>query len=143
MSQACSLQEKRQLEKHLFCGSAADFLEPICQKNFDPNVSRLHAPIYGRGCYFSRSAIYSHRHSQASKAGLRYMFLAKVLVGKTAVGNQLFRHPLPVMPGGQLCNSWVNSKSSTKVYVIFDNCQCYPYFLISYKMLSDPVAVDG
>ncbi|XP_032634547.2 protein mono-ADP-ribosyltransferase TIPARP-like [Chelonoidis abingdonii] len=143
MSHACSLQEKQQLEKHLFYGSAADFLEPICQKNFDPSFSRLHAPIYGRGCYFSKSAIYSHRHGQASKAGLRYMFLAKVLVGKTAVGHKLFRHPLPMVPGGQLYNSWVNSKSNTQVYVISDNCQCYPYFLISYKMLSDPVAVDG
>ncbi|XP_043380638.1 protein mono-ADP-ribosyltransferase TIPARP-like [Chelonia mydas] len=143
MSHACSLQEKHQLEKHLFYGSAADFLEPICQNNFDPSFSRLHAPIYGRGCYFSKSAIYSHRHGQASKAGLRYMFLAKVLVGKTAVGHKLFRHPLPVVPGGQLFNSWVNSRSNTQVYVISDNCQCYPYFLISYKMLSDPVAVDG
>ncbi|XP_075756471.1 protein mono-ADP-ribosyltransferase TIPARP-like isoform X2 [Pelodiscus sinensis] len=142
MSQACSLQEKHQLEKHLFYGSAADFLEPICQKNFDPSFSRLQAPIYGKGCYFSKSALYSHRHGLACKAGLRYMFLAKVLVGKTAVGNKLFRRPLPVVPGGQLCNSRVNSKSNTQVYVVSDNCQCYPYFLIKYKMLSDPVAVD-
>ncbi|CAM4442620.1 protein mono-ADP-ribosyltransferase TIPARP-like [Lepidochelys kempii] len=133
--------EKQHLEKHLFFGTSARNVEPICKTNFSQFLPEQHSPIFGQGIYFSLRADYSNRYSRAKKGGMRYMFLAKVLVGKTVAGRAHYRRPPEQKPGGQLYDSCVNSVSKPQVYVAFDNFQCYPYFLIHYKLLSDPVVL--
>nr|XP_025045387.1 TCDD-inducible poly [ADP-ribose] polymerase-like [Pelodiscus sinensis]XP_025045388.1 TCDD-inducible poly [ADP-ribose] polymerase-like [Pelodiscus sinensis] len=133
--------EKQHLEKHLFFGTSARNVESICKTNFSQLLPKQHSHIFGQGIYFSLRADYSHRYSHPEKGGMRCMFLAKVLVGKTVAGRAHYRRPPEQEPGGQLYDSCVNSVTKPQVYVVFDNFQCYPYFLIHYKLLSDPVVL--
>ncbi|KAG6937373.1 TCDD-inducible poly(ADP-ribose) polymerase [Chelydra serpentina] len=141
MSPGLSTEEKKQLEQHLFHGTSADSKNSICQMGFDPRLSGQHLASFGKGSYFAKNAQYSNGFCTACKAGLRYMFLAKVLVGKSAVGNANYCQPPRIRSSGPPFDSCVDSTSS--IYVIFNSSQSYPYFLIRYKLLSDPVALDG
>ncbi|EMP31633.1 TCDD-inducible poly [ADP-ribose] polymerase [Chelonia mydas] len=141
MSRGLSTEEKKQLERHLFHGTSADSKNSICQMGFDPRLSGQNLAAFGKGSYFAKNAQYSNGFCTACKAGLRYMFLAKVLVGKSAVGNANYCQPPRIRSSGRPFDSCVDSASS--IYVIFNSSQSYPYFLICYKLLSDPVALDG
>ncbi|XP_032637781.2 protein mono-ADP-ribosyltransferase TIPARP-like [Chelonoidis abingdonii] len=141
MSRGLSTEEKKQLEQHLFHGTSADSKNSICQMGFDPRLSGQHLAAFGKGSYFAKNAQYSNGFCTACKAGLRYMFLAKVLVGKSAVGNASYCQPPTIRSNGPPFDSCVDSTSS--IYVIFNSSQSYPYFLICYKLFSDPVAIDG
>ncbi|XP_039357729.1 uncharacterized protein LOC120382307 isoform X3 [Mauremys reevesii] len=140
MSQSLSAEEKLRLEKHLFHSTSAKRLEFTCQIKFDTHLSGSH--MYGRGCYFSVNADQADRYSQAGKGGLRHMFLAKVLVGKCTRGKKHYWQPPQLESGRECFDSCVDNVASPNIYVIFNSYQCYPYFLISYKLLSDPVVLD-
>ncbi|XP_044841160.1 protein mono-ADP-ribosyltransferase TIPARP-like isoform X2 [Mauremys mutica] len=143
MSRGLSAQEKRLLERHLFHGTSADNVEPICRLNFNPHLSGKHGAHYGRGSYFSFYANCSHNFALANHAGRRHMFLAKVLVGKWVLGRPGYTQPPAREPGRRRYDSCSDDAREPAVYVIFDNSQCYPYFMICYKLLSDPVTLDG
>ena len=107
----------------------------ICHQNFDPRMHGRHGTVYGKGVYFSTTAKYSDGYSQNS--GRRFMFVARVLVGKSAVGKPNLQRPPPIDPSrphGSLFDSCVNSASKPSIFVIFDNDQCYPEFLIEYEV---------
>ncbi|KAK1156739.1 protein mono-ADP-ribosyltransferase TIPARP-like [Acipenser oxyrinchus oxyrinchus] len=145
MSRGLSSAEMSQLELPLFHGTTEEAVQSICKNNFDPRVSgQKHGSNYGQGTYFAKNASCSARFAIESKSGLSYMFLAMVLVGKSAVGEQSFRRPPPLEPDSptsDLYNSCVDKKQQPQMFVIFDSCQCYPYFLIHYKKLTDTVNV--
>ncbi|XP_067395194.1 protein mono-ADP-ribosyltransferase TIPARP-like [Emydura macquarii macquarii] len=143
MSRGRSAQENRLLERHLFHGTAAENVAPICRVNFNPRLSGKHGAHYGRGCYFSSHADGSHGFALAGRAGQRHMFLAKVLVGRSALGRHEYAWPPEMEPGGRRYDSCSNGAQEPNVYVIFDSSQCYPYFVICYKLLGDPVMLDG
>lgn len=140
MSQSLSAQEKLRLQKHLFHSTSAKRLGFTCQIKFDTHLSGSH--MYGRGCYFTVSADQADRYAQAGKGGLRHMFLAKVLVGKCTRGKKHYCQPPQTESGSKCFDSCVDNVASPNIYVIFNSYQCYPYFLISYKLLSDPVVLD-
>ncbi|XP_041089764.1 protein mono-ADP-ribosyltransferase TIPARP-like isoform X2 [Polyodon spathula] len=145
MSRGLPSAELSQLEMLLFHGTTKEAVPSICKNNFDPRVSgRQHGSTYGQGTYFAKNASCSARYAIESKSGSRYMFLAMVLVGKAAVGKQSFRRPPPLEPDSptsDLYNSCVDKEQQPQMFVIFDSCQCYPYFLIHYKKLTDTVDV--
>ncbi|XP_030043391.1 protein mono-ADP-ribosyltransferase TIPARP [Microcaecilia unicolor] len=143
MSQGLTTSEKRALEKQLYHGTDQQCVQAICRMNFDPRVAGTHGAFYGQGSYFARNASYSHNYTSCGEGGHRYMLLAKVLVGKSAPGDHSYRRP-PVLDSlkGTLYDSCVDSLSWPEIFVVFDSCQCYPSFLICYKMLSDPVMVE-
>ncbi|CAM2095518.1 protein mono-ADP-ribosyltransferase TIPARP-like [Caretta caretta] len=143
MSSGLSAQEKRLLERHLFHGTSADNVASICRENFNPRLSGKHGAHYGHGSYFSSYAHCSHNFALANHAGHRHMFLAKVLVGKWALGRPGYTQPPAREPGGQCYDSCSDDGQEPALYVIFDNSQCYPYFVICYKLLGDPVTLDG
>ncbi|XP_025045848.2 protein mono-ADP-ribosyltransferase TIPARP-like [Pelodiscus sinensis] len=140
MSRGLSTEETKQLEQHLFHGTSAESKNAICQMGFDPRLSGQHLAAFGKGSYFAKNSQYANGFCSACKAGLRYMFLAKVLVGKSAVGNADYCEPPVISSSGPPFDSCVDSTSS--IYVIFNSSQSYPYFLIRYKLLSDPVMLD-
>ncbi|XP_025046699.2 uncharacterized protein LOC106732835 isoform X1 [Pelodiscus sinensis] len=140
MSQGLSADEKLRLEKHLFHSTSARQLGFTCQIKFDTHLSGSHT--YSRGCYFTVGADQADRYAQAGKGGLRHMLLAKILVGKPTCGKKHYCQ-LPQRVSGRECyDSYVDNVASPNIYVIFNSYQCYPYFLISYKLLSDPVVLD-
>uniref|UniRef100_A0A0E9XSL5 PARP catalytic domain-containing protein n=2 Tax=Anguilla anguilla TaxID=7936 RepID=A0A0E9XSL5_ANGAN len=72
------------------------------------------------------------------------MFLAKVLVGNVTLGNATYSRPPrlnPLTPGYELYDTCVDKISDPSIFVVFDNCQCYPYYLIKYKAVSDLVNI--
>jgi hypothetical protein len=81
--------------------------------------------VYGQGAYFSANAIYSHNYAKASTSnGERCMFVANVLVGDTALGNNKMKTP----PLG--CDS---TTDGNHIFVTYRDDQAYAAYLIVYK----------
>ncbi|XP_038242205.1 protein mono-ADP-ribosyltransferase TIPARP-like isoform X2 [Dermochelys coriacea] len=145
MSRQMSPEQRLRNERHLFHGTSAGAVPAICKHNLDPRLSGKHAALYGQGSYFARRASYSHRYAPPAEAGLRHVFLCKVLVGRSALGQPALRRPPPLDagdPASDLYDSCVDSLSDPQIYVVFDSDQCYPYFLLQYRQLEEVVKVD-
>lgn len=133
------------LERYLFHGTASEHIEPICTQNFDPRVSGKNATFYGKGSYFAKDACHSHEFSPVTPEGHNFMFLAKVLVGRTTLGYAHYTRPPPLIahyPSSLLYDSCVDRATDPTIFVIFDNDQFYPYFIIKYQKLCDVVILD-
>ncbi|XP_061683926.1 protein mono-ADP-ribosyltransferase TIPARP [Syngnathoides biaculeatus] len=131
-------------ERHLFHGTSAEVVEGICKHNFDPRVCGKHATMFGQGSYFARKAVYSHNFSKRSPKGVHCMFLAKVLTGRFTVGNPSMRRPPPINPrdaSSDLYDSCVDNWVDPQIYVIFNDDQSYPYFIIHYEEVPNTVAL--
>ncbi|XP_061493108.1 protein mono-ADP-ribosyltransferase TIPARP [Rhineura floridana] len=131
-------------ERHLFHGTSQDVVDGICKHNFDPRVCGKHATMFGQGSYFARKASYSHNFSKRSPKGIHYMFLAKVLTGRYTVGNHTMRRPPPVNPSSitsDLYDSCVDNYFEPQIFVIFNDDQSYPYFVIQYEEVSNTVVI--
>ncbi|XP_061108301.1 protein mono-ADP-ribosyltransferase TIPARP-like isoform X1 [Conger conger] len=143
--QSRSTAHSGSLERHLFHGTTEDFAKEICLNNFDPRVSGKNGVAYGQGSYFARDASYSDTYARASgEENCQHMFLAKVLVGNVTVGKTKFRRPPRLSPetsGFELYDTCVDRKRNPSIFVVFDSCQCYPYYLIRYREVSDTVKI--
>ncbi|KAM4749226.1 protein mono-ADP-ribosyltransferase TIPARP-like [Rhinophrynus dorsalis] len=137
--------ERNRAERHLFHGTDNSLVEAICKQNFDPRVCGKNGTVYGRGCYFAKEASYSHGYSVATSDGHYFMFLAKVLIGRPAVGNPLHRRPPPLNPddpASPLYDSCASRMNHPDIFVLFDNDQFYPYFMIKYQKVEDQVILE-
>ncbi|KPP56433.1 hypothetical protein Z043_125948, partial [Scleropages formosus] len=136
MSRKMSEMDRMLNERHLFHGTSQDVVEGICKHNFDPRVCGKHATMFGQGSYFARKAVYSHNFSKRSAKGVHCMFLAKVLTGRFTAGNPSLRRPPPLSPrdpSGDLYDSCVDNWLDPQIFVIFNDDQSYPYFIIQYE----------
>ncbi|XP_057290563.1 uncharacterized protein LOC130613241 [Hydractinia symbiolongicarpus] len=126
-------------EKTLYHGTECTVVDAICAQNFDWRLCGKNATMYGQGSYFSTSAKYSHNYTTPDMADVRYMFVAEVLVGRCAKGNSTMKRP-PLLPNSkvELYDSCVNDLSDPSIFVVFERDQCYPKYLISYKITSGP-----
>ncbi|XP_022810083.1 TCDD-inducible poly [ADP-ribose] polymerase-like isoform X2 [Stylophora pistillata] len=125
-------------EKLLFHGTTSDVVDAICTQNFDPGMCGKNGTQYGHGCYFAVDASYSNNYSITARERTRYMFLAKVLTGEFKRGEQSFyRPPLkdPSNPAGDVYDSCVDDENQPKIFLIFNDEQCYPLYLIKYQLL--------
>ncbi|XP_033880679.3 protein mono-ADP-ribosyltransferase TIPARP-like [Acipenser ruthenus] len=141
----CGENKECTIERHLFHGTTTDAVDRICKNNFDPRVSGKNGSVYGRGSYFAQNASYSNDFAKPTKDGFQYMFLAKVLVGKKDTGKSGYNRPPPLLPENpksDLYDSCVNNPTDPTIFVIFDSCQCYPYYLIKYRVMSDVVNIS-
>ncbi|NXW81326.1 PARPT polymerase, partial [Hirundo rustica] len=144
MSKKMSGLDRIMNERHLFHGTSQDVVDGICKHNFDPRVCGKHATMFGQGSYFARKASYSHNFSKRSPKGVHFMFLAKVLTGRYTVGNHTMRRPPPVEPGSitsDLYDSCVDNFFEPQIFVIFNDDQSYPYFIIQYEEVSGTVSI--
>ncbi|XP_056139533.1 protein mono-ADP-ribosyltransferase TIPARP [Lampris incognitus] len=144
MSRRLTGMERLLSERHLFHGTSADVVEGICKHNFDPRVCGKHATMFGQGSYFARKAVYSHNFSKRSPKGVHCMFLAKVLTGRFTVGNPSMRRPPPISPrdpSSDLYDSCVDNWVDPQIYVIFNDDQSYPYFIIQYEEVPSTVTI--
>lgn len=144
MSRRMTDMDRMLNERHLFHGTSQDVVEGICKHNFDPRVCGKHATMFGQGSYFARKAVYSHNFSKRSPNGVHYMFLAKVLTGKFTVGNPSMRRPPPLNPrdaSSDLFDSCVDNWMDPQIFVIFNDDQSYPYFIVQYEEVGSTVAI--
>ncbi|CAF2688412.1 unnamed protein product [Rotaria sp. Silwood2] len=79
---------------------------------------------YGVGVYFSSSGAYSHRFTKPNSNGERCMFLARVLVGKTTIGNKSMK----TRPVG-----FDSTTDGNHIFVTYHDAQAYAEYLITYK----------
>ncbi|XP_068505771.1 protein mono-ADP-ribosyltransferase TIPARP-like isoform X2 [Syngnathus scovelli] len=128
------------LERHLFHGTTRGAAELICCLNFDPRLAGVHGKILGHASYFAASASMSHDYAvESAPDGLRHMFLAKVLVGKVTEGQLEYLRPPPCDSGTGFYDACVDDVLQPSIFAVFDNRQCYPYYLIKYKELKGVV----
>ncbi|XP_070560530.1 protein mono-ADP-ribosyltransferase PARP12-like [Ptychodera flava] len=121
--------------RHLFHGTAEDYVDVICRQNFDWRLcgSRV-GTKFGKGSYFAKTARFSDGYIQADDV-YQKMFLARVLVGEFAQGQADFVKPPPKNandPFGDLYDSCVNNVDKPSTYVIFESSQAYPEYIITY-----------
>lgn len=97
---------------------------------------------YGEGVYFARDASYSVRYSvknyEKDNNSVAHMYVAKVLVGKSVKGKKNLR----VLPKRNdprnpelFYDSAVDDTEDPSIFVTFDDHQCYPEYLITFKII--------
>ncbi|XP_078357678.1 protein mono-ADP-ribosyltransferase TIPARP-like isoform X2 [Oculina patagonica] len=126
------------MEKLLFHGTTPDVIDAICKQNFDHRLRGKNGTVYGEGSYFAVNASYSNKYSSSqSEDKTRFMFLASVLTGEYKLGGRALRRPPlkdPSNPASDLYDSCVDKEEDPKIFVIFNDEQCYPLFLIKYRL---------
>ncbi|XP_070710334.1 protein mono-ADP-ribosyltransferase TIPARP-like [Pempheris klunzingeri] len=136
-------QSEGPLEKHLFHGTTKEASEDICHNNFDPRMAGVNGTFHGFGTYFATAASFSNTFTARwGPDEVRHMFLAKVLVGRVSLGMHSYRRPPPLSSDRNYClyDTCVDNVDKPSMFVVFDSCQCYPYYLIRYKDL--PKEID-
>uniref|UniRef100_A0A671WRR5 Poly [ADP-ribose] polymerase n=1 Tax=Sparus aurata TaxID=8175 RepID=A0A671WRR5_SPAAU len=138
-------KSKEPLERHLFHGTSKEASEDICHNNFDPRMAGVNGTSHGFGSYFATSASFSNGYcATVHRDDVRQMFLAKVLVGKVSVGKHNLRRPPPITSKRSQCRLYdtcVDNVDKPTMFVVFDSCQCYPYYLIKYKDLPEEIQI--
>lgn len=93
------------------------------------------ATLYGLGVYFAARAAISarDRYSPPSAKGTKFIFMAKVLTGEFTAGQPGLRAP-PLREGSgapQRYHSVVDNPQQPDIFVIFNDTQAYPQYLIT------------
>jgi len=123
------------IEKQLFHGTSSEVIDAICKQNFDHRLYGKNGTKYGEGSYFAVKASYSNNYSSGENT--RFMFLASVLTGEYKLGKSTLRRPPlkdPWNPASDLYDSCVDNEDDPQIFVIFNDEQCYPSYLITYNV---------
>nr|XP_034317327.1 protein mono-ADP-ribosyltransferase PARP14 isoform X2 [Crassostrea gigas] len=126
-----------QNERELWHGTAPEAVNSINSLGFNRSYCGKNATAYGEGVYFAVDAGYSASDTYSRPDGQKHkrMYLCKVLTGEFTVGQSGMRVP-PAKQGQQshiLYDSVVNNISSPAMFIIFNDTQGYPDYLITFK----------
>ena len=87
--------------------------------------------------YFAVQASYScsNTYSRPDPSGIKRAYLCKVLTGEYTLGKQGMRVPPQKASGAAhaLYDSVVNNTQNPGMYIIFNDTQAYPDYLVSFK----------
>ncbi|XP_060594416.1 uncharacterized protein LOC132748798 [Ruditapes philippinarum] len=134
-----SQNPKIQNERQLWHGTDVDTVPKIVKHGYNRSFTTVCA--YGLGAYFAVQSAYSDsdRYAKPDVNGVKRMFLNRVLVGVSCLGNSSMA-VLPQRPGVTFNNfpvcydSAADSNGKTPgIYVIFHDTQAYPEYLIEYS----------
>ncbi|XP_013925211.1 PREDICTED: poly [ADP-ribose] polymerase 14 [Thamnophis sirtalis] len=124
-------------ERLLFHGTASTSLTHINSTGFNRSYAGLHAAYFGNGTYFAVNASYSAHdtYSQPDASGIKYMYLARVLVGEYCVGSKGLVVPYQknATDPTDLYDSVTDNLKKPTLFVIFNDIQAYPEYLITFK----------
>ncbi|XP_070586684.1 protein mono-ADP-ribosyltransferase PARP14-like [Erythrolamprus reginae] len=125
-------------ERLLFHGTSSTSVTYINNTGFNRSYAGLHAACFGNGTYFAVNASYSAHdtYSQPDASGIKYMYLARVLVGEYCVGSKglLLPYEKSVSDPTDLYDSATDHLTKPTLFVIFNDIQAYPEYLIAFKM---------
>ena len=79
---------------------------------------------YGVGVYFSSDPIYSNQFAKSNSNGERTMFVARVLIGNTTIGNSSMKTRPP---------GFDTTTDGKHIFVTYHDAQAYAQYLITYK----------
>uniref|UniRef100_A0A8C5TV02 Poly [ADP-ribose] polymerase n=1 Tax=Malurus cyaneus samueli TaxID=2593467 RepID=A0A8C5TV02_9PASS len=132
----CKKNKNGNNEKLLFHGTAASSVSPINYYGFNRGYAGKNAAAFGNGTYFAVHARYSARdaYSIPDVNGKKHMYLAQVLTGQYCAGRKGLIAPPPRSPSDptDLYDSVVDNESNPSVFVIFNDIQAYPQYLITF-----------
>ena len=131
------LQNSPVNEKLLFHGADWQNLRSVYEENIDwraQDEDRVAA--FGQGAYFTTEANLGNTYCKQDPEGVRYMFLAEVLVGSSAKGEPSMKRPPQKSDAAsnERYDSCVDNMDRPSIYVLFDSDQYYPTYMIQYKM---------
>ncbi|KAM6458467.1 protein mono-ADP-ribosyltransferase PARP10 isoform 4-T4 [Liasis olivaceus] len=139
MEKACGHQA---VERILYHGTTEQSSHEICQHGFNRSFCGKNATHYGHGVYFAAKASLSaqDRYSPCNPDGNKYIFVTRTLVGDYTTGSPGLRAPPPREEDSALrrYDSTVDSLSSPSIFVIFNDTQAYPEFLITCRWSKKP-----
>ncbi|KAK6176192.1 hypothetical protein SNE40_014521 [Patella caerulea] len=126
---------KREVEdRRLFHGTDHKIVDAIVRQGFDCRLAGTKVgALYGKGCYFGKTSHISSNY--CDKSGK--MFVARVLLGDYTKGHTSFtRPPLkdPSNPSSDLYDSCVNDTSNPNIFILFNNNQVYPEYLVTFRV---------
>ncbi|KAM4626890.1 protein mono-ADP-ribosyltransferase PARP14-like [Discoglossus pictus] len=123
-------------EKRLFHGTNPLIIKNVNKNGFNRSYSGKNDAKIGKGTYFAIDARYSSydTYSVPDPNGDKYMYLARVLTGKSCVGKEGMVAPTPKDPSDptDLHDSATDHLADPSVYVIFNDIQAYPEYLITF-----------
>ncbi|KAM4028137.1 protein mono-ADP-ribosyltransferase PARP10 isoform 1-T2 [Anomaloglossus baeobatrachus] len=128
---------KTPIERTLYHGTTENGAKEICHHGFNRSFCGKNATFYGHGVYFAAEASISakEQYSPPSSNGNKYILVASVLTGEFTLGKKDMKTP-PVKPdtGGdvpQRYDSLVDNLQKPAIFVIFNDTQAYPQYLIT------------
>lgn len=121
----------------LACG-AISYIFPHQQYYSKLSLSLFYTgALYGNGVYFANASAYSTRYCCPAEPGRDLkMYVVKVLVGKFTVGQEGMKAPPSRNDQnnpGKLYDSLVDKMKRPSIFVIFQDNQYYPEYLISFR----------
>ncbi|CAF4582707.1 unnamed protein product [Rotaria sp. Silwood1] len=111
-------------ERLLFHGCSSESADKIVQECFNRAFAGANGVMYGQGVYFHEHSKYSHSYAKASTSNERTMFLARVLIGKTCLGNSSMKVPP---------KSFDTTTDGGYIFVIYHDAGAYGEYLITYR----------
>ncbi|KAM3910070.1 protein mono-ADP-ribosyltransferase PARP10 [Leptodactylus fuscus] len=125
------------IEHTLYHGTSESGAKEICHRGFDRSFCGKNATFYGHGVYFAVEAAMSarDRYSPPSSNGHKYILVAQVLTGEFTLGIEDMKKP-PIKPDSvgevlQRYDSLVDNLETPTIFVIFNDTQAYPQYLIT------------
>ncbi|XP_043319771.1 zinc finger CCCH-type antiviral protein 1 [Cervus canadensis] len=128
-------KEMKKDEQILFCAARRSNVTSICKNNFDCLSHGSHDAKYGKGIYFTKDAISSHKNCLFDSKNI-VMFVARVLVGNFIEGHMSYQRPPPRY------DSLVDTRLNPSVFVIFQKDQIYPEYVIEYTETEKPCVIS-
>jgi len=120
-------------ERILWHGTSADCVRNIALHGFNRAYCGRHGMKFGHGTYFSTSAEYSTRFCDRRRPD-RLMFLASVLVGRSAKGSpELIEPPHRDEEGIVRYDSTVDDINNPSIFCVFRDYQAMPLYLIRFS----------
>ncbi|CAF1166896.1 unnamed protein product [Adineta steineri] len=111
-------------EKVLYHGCPENAAYAIAADCFNRSFAGKNGTAYGVGVYFSSNAAYSHGYAHPNSKGERFMFIVRVLIGKTTAGNSSMK----TRPVG-----FDSTTDGNHIFVTYHDAQAFAEYLITYK----------
>lgn len=130
-------------ERILYHGTNEISAREICHYGFNRSFCGKNATLYGQGVYFAVESDISARdhYSPPNNEGKKFVFVARVLTGEYTTGKENLKTP-PLMPNpsGALrrYDSLVSNMKNPSIFVIFNDTQAYPEYLITCHKRKEP-----
>ncbi|WAR21771.1 PAR14-like protein, partial [Mya arenaria] len=124
-------------EQFLWHGTSEDIVDSVNAHGFNRSYCGKNATAFGDGVYFSVNANYSCQdtYSRPGTQGLKKMYYCAVLTGEFILGKSGMRVQPPKPNAGKnaLYDSVVNNVAGPAMYIIFNDIQAYPLYIITFK----------
>ncbi|XP_041856798.1 protein mono-ADP-ribosyltransferase PARP15-like isoform X2 [Melanotaenia boesemani] len=123
-------------ERRLFHGTTAPTIPIVNELGFNRSYAGKNPASYGNGSYFAVNASYSadDTYSKPNQNGEKFMYLCRVLVGDFTVGQSgMITPPAKGSSITEMFDSVVDNMSKPSMFVIFNDIQAYPEYLITFK----------